>query len=222
MPGQEPVVLKNLSDWIKQRHEVASQLNGLRIKVRELNDLIIAEMHKREDQLPKNPDTGSLTYRVGDIIAELDVTESEKLRPGLRTLTMNNDVSNLRVRLAAARIKFDRLSAIKSRTDEQIDALAKEIDTLTIEIMASSIIRSAAQLYPNRRPTKKGSDQEENMAMQKLLERELGPADARTAAPVFQFDGRANAERSNLSFGVTLSLLTRPISHPTECSCPKL
>lgn len=86
---------------------------------------------------------------------------------------MNNDVSNLRVRLAAARIKFDRLSAIKSRTDEQIDALAKEIDTLTIEIMASSIIRSAAQLYPNRRPTKKGSDQEENMAISKLLEREL-------------------------------------------------
>lgn len=87
LPGQEPVVLKNLSDWIKQRHEVALQLNGLRIKVRELNDLIIAEMHKREDQLPKNPDTGSLTYRVGDIIAELDVTESEKLK----TRTANSD-----------------------------------------------------------------------------------------------------------------------------------
>jgi len=86
---------------------------------------------------------------------------------------MNNDVSNLRGRLAAARIKFDRLSAIKARTDEQVDALAKEIDMLTIEITASSIIRSAAQLYPNRRVSPAETTNEENLAPSKLLQREL-------------------------------------------------
>ena len=86
---------------------------------------------------------------------------------------MNDDISNLRMRLAAARIRFDRLSTIKARTDQSLDALAGEIDTLTIEIAASSIIRTAASLYPNRRQCQTGQDQEKNMAISKLLEREL-------------------------------------------------
>lgn len=79
IPGTGPIVHKDLADAIQERHRIVLDRIALQQKEKECTDTVLALMHKYEEDLATDDD-GIRYYRAGDVVAELMVSEKEKLK----------------------------------------------------------------------------------------------------------------------------------------------